>query len=89
MTHPLIEELDTIDNLVDSAAWERALSALVAFDSRVRNDPVAEEIRRELIERHNALALKLASLRAETAARLQQLGRSHNAAKRYLSASAA
>jgi hypothetical protein len=89
MTHPLIEELDKIDNLVDGAAWERALNALVAFDSRVRNDPAAELIRDELVERHRALALKLASMRAETALRLQQLGRGHNVAKRYLSASAA
>ena len=89
MTHPLIEELDKIDNLVDGAAWERALSALVVFDSRVRHDPAAEEIRRELIERHTALAIKLASLRAETALRLHQLGRGHSVAKRYLTASAA
>jgi hypothetical protein len=89
MTHPLIEELDNIDNLVDGAAWERALSALVAFDSRVRNDPSFIHVRQELVARHSALALKLASMRAETALRLQQLGRGHNAAKRYLTASAA
>ena len=35
MTHPLIQELDTIDAMVDSHAWERALNALVAFDSRL------------------------------------------------------
>jgi hypothetical protein len=94
MTHPLIQELDSIDAMVDSHAWERALNALVAFDSRLRHDPepmrrAGESIRRQLIERHRALALKLASMRAETAVRLQQLGRGHNAAKRYLSASAA
>jgi hypothetical protein len=94
MTHPLIDELDAIDNLVDGAAWERALNALVAFDTRLRNGPepmrsASDDIRRQLVERHDALAFKLASLRAETAARLQQLGRGHNAAKRYLTASAA
>jgi hypothetical protein len=94
MTHPLIQELDAIDALVDSAAWERALNSLVVFDARLRRDPesmrhVGESIRAELIDRHRALALKLASLRAETASRLQQLGRGHTAARRYLSTSAA
>jgi len=94
MTHPLIEELDAIDNLVDSAAWERALNALVAFDARLRHDPepmrsAGEAIRNKLVDRHRILALKLASMRAETAVRLQQLGRGHSAARRYLTASAA
>lgn len=88
-THPLIKDLDAIDNLVDCASWERALNSLVAFDARLRRDPTwireaGESVREELLSRHRALALKLASLRAETVNRLQQLGRGRSAARRYL-----